>query len=155
MSEFRVWHKPTKHMLYGGGLFGEDVMTLEGDVMHKDQLILTLGGDLCLYNCDRTYLYYTDEFIAMEYTGLKDNTKWEQLSKEEQHNWLWPAKGRTRESWNGKKIYEGDIVQFITHDGSGVVEYNAPTFKAGDFSLKGYECKVIGNIYTHPELLEV
>lgn len=42
-----------------------------------------------------------------QYTGLNDNTKWEQLTKEEQSNWL---KNHTVEEWNGKKIFEGDIL---------------------------------------------
>jgi len=45
----------------------------------------------------------------MQYTGLKDSTKWEQLTELEQQDWI--KSGKTKEEWNGKEIYEGDIVE--------------------------------------------
>ena len=99
-----------------------------------------------------------------QYTGLKDNTKWEQLTPDEQEGWL--SSGKTKEEWNGKKVYEGDIIKFQTI--KGVVEYtNACAFevmrKVNDLydnttieegePLSSYY-EVIGNIHENPELLK-
>jgi hypothetical protein len=54
----------------------------------------------------------------------------------------------------GKEIYVGDIVQFQTFDGWGIVRFCAPAFVASDHSLRGYEVEVVGNIYETPELLK-
>ena len=48
-------------------------------------------------------------FIPIQYTGLKDNTKWEDLTKEEKDEWI--KNGNTKGEWKGKEIYEGDIVE--------------------------------------------
>ena len=53
--------------------------------------------------------YGLHQVDIIEYTGLKDNTKWEQLTKTEQKAWL--TQGKTKEEWDGKEIYEGDIVK--------------------------------------------
>lgn len=52
-----------------------------------------------------------------------------------------------------KDVYEGDIVQFLTFAGRGVVTYAPPQFLASGHSLQGYEFKIIGNIYEHPEIV--
>lgn len=53
---------------------------------------------------------------------------------------------------DGVEIYEGDIVRFQTFDAIDVVVFDPPCFKTKNYSLQGYECKVIGNIYQTPEL---
>ena len=80
-----------------------------------------------------------DNFIVMQYTGLKDK--------------------------NGREIYEGDIVSFKVFD--GLIHVSGTTsvyFSEGAFRLnehhpivdyiKNGEREVIGNIYEHPELVD-
>ena len=44
-----------------------------------------------------------------QFTGMKDSTKWEELTEKEQKAWL--ATGKTKEEWKGREIYEGDVVE--------------------------------------------
>lgn len=75
---------------------------------------------------------------------------------------------------NGKKIFEGDIVQYELHDirNRAVIKYGAPkedSFCYGWYFddnngntafllcknfIKDYNCQVIGNIHDNPELLK-
>lgn len=73
-------------------------------------------------NCE---IVEIDPSTVCQYTGLHDCTKWEQLSKMEQDKFLseWNIKENRKnqkEDWNGKKIWENDIIrlhQFL-FDGS-------------------------------------
>jgi hypothetical protein len=49
------------------------------------------------------------EFDVEQYTGLLDGTKWEKLTDAERSAWL--ASGKTKAEWNGKMIFEGDVVK--------------------------------------------
>jgi len=90
-----------------------------------------------------------------QFTGLKDNTKWEELTKEEQKKWLI---NKTKEEWVGKEIYEGDSVKYYG-------KIYKIVFYRGCFCLEskyGYEplidiigeIKVIGNIFENFTLLK-
>ena len=46
--------------------------------------------------------------LLEQYTGLKDGTKWDDLTLGEQTDWA--RAGKKAEDWNGKEIYEGDKV---------------------------------------------
>ena len=55
------------------------------------------------------FYYVVDPETVGQYTGMKDGTKWEELSYESQIEWL---KHDTAENFHGIDIYEGDIVKF-------------------------------------------
>lgn len=55
------------------------------------------------------------EAIVMQFTGLYDSTKWAQLTKKGQQDWI--DDGNTRENWPGREIYDGDILYLFNLDG--------------------------------------
>jgi hypothetical protein len=56
---------------------------------------------------------YQPHYILMQFTGLHDSTKWEQLTETEQKKWL---ESHTQEEWNGKEIYESDLFELVYAD---------------------------------------
>jgi len=89
-------------------------------------------------------------------TGLKDATKWEDLTEEERV--AWTRNGNLPSEWNGKEIYEGDIAQSGTEEiYRDVCEWN----EGGRFMwvnlsdrdiveyIDEYEVTVIGTIHDH------
>lgn len=107
-----------------------------------------------------------DDVDLMQYTGLTDNTKWEQLTNKEQTVWL---KEHTHEEWNGKEIYEGDIItgqpisniDDIPHIGT-VAHFECIYIVKGTKGKSALlqqmwrynNIEVIGNTHENPELLE-
>ena len=106
------------------------------------------------------------EVILMQSTGLHDNTKFKDLSEEEQKEWLESRK--TTDEWQGREIFQGDVVK-IVYDGepfTGVVVYDLgeTDFKATNnredygnnfqYLTVGESIEVIGDIHKNPELLE-
>lgn len=107
---------------------------------------INASGSVSVFMDDGLYLLPAEQVELMQYTGLKDK--------------------------NGKEIYVGDIVRAEddAHYLVGVVEWNEDYGKyeviynqisGNSFDFEGdngysvaNSCKVIGNIYEKPELLE-
>ena len=110
--------------------------------------------------------YWNKNVVLMQSTGLHDNTNFKDLSEKEQKEWL--ESGKTADEWQGREIFEGDIVKII-YDSEpfiGVVVYDLgeTDFKATNnredygnnfqYLTVGESIEVIGNIHKNPELLE-
>ena len=79
---------------------------------------------LCIVKLTNNEFYEFEDIILMQSTGLYDNTKFEDLSEEEQEEWL--ESGKTADEWQGREVFEGDIVEII-YDSEpfvGVVVYD-------------------------------
>ena len=106
--------------------------------------------------------YEFEDIILMQSTGLHDNTKFEDLSEKEQEEWL--ESGKTADEWQGREIFEGDIL--TSQDGTdGLISrfiVKRDEFYTGftPMNREGYGfnrtmCEVIGDVHQQPELLEV
>jgi len=155
--KFRAWDGKKMHynFLVAGAQYCDvlTILQLVAEAQYCD--VLTILQDENFAKKE----YKVKEWKVMQYTGLKDNTKWEQLTSKEQEDWL--QKGKTREEWNGKEIYEGDVVRGGIHteldyeikwsDGGFIMgEEDALT----EDNIKRWNLKVIGNLYENPELME-
>lgn len=94
------------------------------------------------------------DFTLIQFTGLKDATKWKQLTEKEQKKWIGYKK--KKEDWKGKDIYEGDIIR-VWNDEKYTTIVKIPEFyyfihELGDIPNEEY--KVIGNKFKNPKLLE-
>ena len=100
------------------------------------------------------------------FSGIHDNTKWDDLTDQEKDAWL--KADKTQEEWKGREIYENDIVTGdLDFEPTGRVGLTGKIiFQSGMFlfwrgeydfcELKRYHnIKVIGNIHNNGELLEV
>ncbi len=135
--KFRAWDESTKEMRYPEDSRHDTIKVASAHILkHHDNV--------------------------MQWTGLYDCTKWESLTELERENFM--AQGKSASEWNGKEIYEGDVVTLFTDSLCEVV------FKKGGFGYMYYGefqpfsnhnhfeklmkyITVKGNIDENPELL--
>lgn len=89
----------------------------------------------------------------MQYTGLKDSTKWEDLTEDERSHWT--LDGNLPSEWNGKKNYEKDIVRYKSFDGEYYIAI-CPSLECFHFYQELKDCEefeILGNEFENPELL--
>lgn len=103
-------------------------------------------------------------YAVMQFTGLRDSTKWDQLTEDERSEWT--RKGNLPSEWRGKEIYEGDVVRLedcgdiFDHVVKWIPEECRFVFETtedwyGPEEMDFDFCKVIGNVWENLELLEV
>jgi len=136
--KFRAWDKKQKGFIAGFNLFS----------FHD---YYTRGVEPSIKRYDSEWKL--SEIELMQYTGLNDATKWEELTESEQVAWI--NCGGIQEDWKGKLIYEGDIIA-VNGMENLAVEYHDGSFQAGSSGqyLTSYPFRVIGNIHRNPELLK-
>lgn len=126
---------------------------LDVEIIFFDGVIKTENNDF----------YQFEDIILMQFTGLHDNTKFKDLSEKEQVEWL--ESGKTADEWQGREVFEGDIVKprignpFVVKHfvfGQGVFKTALITSDGHGFDgiYHGSLVKVIGNVEQNLELLE-
>lgn len=93
-----------------------------------------------------------------QFTGLHDKTTWNQLTNPEQLEWK--NLGGSEQTWQGKEIWEGDIVRIAMGDTIQTSPMVVDMFnlRLGLNESDGYmritSVEVLGNIHEHPYLLK-
>lgn len=118
------------------------------------------------YIIDRTENGYgeyweIDPETLCQYTGMNDNTKWEQLSDDEKKEFLSKRNYKERrmnrkEDWNGKRSGRWDLyIVNVSHIPMGAWRPLVIDWRTSDWEEYSdcHECEVIGNIFDNPELL--
>ena len=148
-TKFRVWDKNNKRMLYLSDDFTKPGCQFLD--LHEDgwELINIDSGDKKVV-CGQDANTGRDDGELLQYTGLKDNTKWESLSEKEQLDFIEKCGlskslnrfERAKRLWGGKEIYESDLVS-CWKDG---IEENKFVLEVV-YAENGFKLKLVDDVY--------
>lgn len=98
INKFRAWASDRKAMYYNVGIVPHQVgfSIIPYDTITGDEI-----GRMC---------GHSHKITLMQFTGLLDSTKFEDLTIIEQNKWL---ENNNMDDWNGKEVYEGDVIEFL------------------------------------------
>ena len=138
--KFRAWNKTTKKMCYEVQNFYDTL----------GRFYDSSGKELDIYDADFSQASFGDllvdeDIVTMQYTGLRDNTKWVDLIEEERARWT--REGNMPSEWNGKKAYSGDIAK-DKHEQIFEIKWDYSLLS----HLENIWFKIIGNKYENSEL---
>lgn len=136
-------------------------------IVDKDRYFIAVSAqcsiNYCVNNGRVSMIEVIPETVG-QFTGLYDSTLWEELTTEEQAYFLYLENGdkHSKEEWNGKPIFEGDIVNFKTtayHFKKCRIKYQICYARYCAIDNNGYEYpmdktfeyEVIGNIHDNPD----
>lgn len=152
--EFRVWDKVRKSFV------------------PTEYISITADGNV-ENNSTENCFYDPQDWELIQFTGLRDSTKWDELTEDDREKWV--MDGNMPSEWNGKKIFEWDRIQmtgglpfydnkgyviFSNYSGSFVMKAKTDGGKGEDQqlfslnnnnSLNGIKIKVVGNIFENPD----
>lgn len=113
----------------------------------------------------QTVAHEVDPETVGQFTGLYDNTKWDDLTEEEREDFT--IAGNFPSEWKGKKIFEGDIVEhhvqgdilvnrgvIVWDERNGCWLHQLNTMRPTLYMFNSKAWKIIGTIHDKPEILE-
>lgn len=139
MIEYRVWDNIEQ-------IYLEEERKFSYHLLPCGLIEYSTGWNGCKEPCNFV-VDRDNRFVVEQYTGLKDNTKWEELTETEKLK-----ADETSKEWKGKKIYAGDIIIFASHQKYEVILYEGKFCVRNDSNILPLPYhyafyRIIGNIH--------